>query len=125
MACPGGASRGRPRCAPRATPRYAAPATGAKWIAATSSGPASTPYGRVPITFSAGGNTSSNTTSWLAVPRIPSVSHVSTIETPGADSGTPACRTIASAPGSPSTAEVEMTPATGDWVQNVLRPVGR
>ena len=38
---------------------------------------------------------------------MPRVSQVSTIETPGADSGTPACRTVASGPGSPSTAHVE------------------
>ena len=56
---------------------------------------------------------------------MPSVSQVSTIETPGADSGTPACSTTASGPGSPSVADVEITPATGAWEQNCLRPSSR
>ena len=77
------------------------------------------------MTFSAGRKTPSNTTSWLAVPRMPRVSQVSMMCTPGADSGTPACSTTASGPGGPSTAEVEMTPATGAWVQNTLRPSNR
>ena len=45
--------------------------------------------------------------------------------TPAADSGTPACRTVAPGPGSPSTAQVETTPATGACEQKTLRPENR
>ena len=106
-------------------PKYVAPTIGAKWTVAASSGAPSSPYGRCPAILSAGTATSSSTTSCEAVPRMPSVSHVSSIRTPGADSGTLKCITSASTPGSPSTAHVATTVAPGDWLQNVLRPLIR
>jgi hypothetical protein len=106
-------------------PKYVAPPTGAKWSAATVSGTPNSPHGRRATMRSAGTSTSSKTRSWLAVPRMPRVSQVSSRRTPGAPSGTEKCRTSAPSPGSPTTAQVDTTVAAGAWLQNILRPLTR
>jgi hypothetical protein len=45
--------------------------------------------------------------------------------TPSAPRGTEKCSTSAPSPGSPSTAQVATTVASGDWLQNDLRPLTR
>ena len=61
----------------------------------------------------------------LAVPRMPSVSHVSTISTPSTCIGKVKWITSAPGTGSPTTALVVMTSPTGAWLVNVLRPLTR
>ena len=102
-----------------------APTTGAKWMAAAVSGVPNSPQGRRPATLSVDTKTSSKVRSWLAVPRMPRGSQVSSSRTPGAATGTAKCSTSAPGPGSPITAVVATTVASGDWLQNALRPLTR
>ena len=75
-------------------------------------------------TLSAGTKTSSISTSWLAVPRMPSVSQLSRIRTPSARTGTAMLSTVG-VPSSSSANIVENTFPTGTWLQNTLRPETR
>ena len=96
--------------------------TGMAMLAITCSGGSTTPKGRRASTRSSGTKTSSMSTSWLPVPRIPSVSQLSCTVTPSARTGTAMLRTTGSGP-SWSTNIVENTSPTGTWLAKTLRPV--
>ena len=75
------------RNAASATPRYTAEMIGIAMLTMTCSGGSITPYGRLASTRSSGTNTSSMTTSWLPVPRMPRVSQLSSTVTPAIGHG--------------------------------------
>ncbi len=87
--------------------------TGKALLMMTCSGPSTTPYGRRARILSSGTNTSSISTSWLPVPRIPSVSQLSSTVTPSAFTGTAMLSTTLSSPSASSTNIVEKTSPTG------------
>ena len=91
-------------------------------LAITCSGGSTTPNGRRARTFSSGTKTSWMSTSWLPVPRMPSVSQLSSTVTPSAFTGTAMFRTTGSSPSS-STNIVENTSPTGTWLAKTLCPL--
>ena len=93
-------------------------------LAMTWSGGSTTPHGRRASTLSSGTKTSSISTSWLAVPRMPRVSQLSRTVTPSARTGT-AMLSTTGVPSSSSTNIVENTSPAGTWLQKDLRPETR
>ena len=89
----------------------------------TWSGGSIRPWGRRASTRSSGTNTSTSSTSWLPVPRMPMASQVSSTVTPSDAMGTAMLSTIRPSSGSSNGNIVERTVPTGDWLAKILRPL--
>ena len=90
-------------------------------MAITCSGGSTTPNGGSASTRSSGTKAPSTTVSLLAVPRIPSVSQVSSTRTRSSAIGTAMFSTRSPRSGSSEVNIVDITVPAGDWLANDLR----